>query len=139
MIRGRSTFSKLVTLAVISFIGYQYHDIALENVKVLRDVFPLIQTYVEMTSYTSSLKTYISEKGEMPWDLPEWLNQNFTVKTGKEPGVDYFNTYYEGDESDGKYILRSCGRDTVCHTEDDLNVTIMSIPDSFEFEEYSFD
>ncbi len=134
MRRGRSTFSKLVTLAVLSFIGYQYQDIALENAKTLQDVTPLIRTYVEMTSYSSGLKTYISENGQMPWDLTDWLNQNFTVKTSKEPGMDYFGTSYQGDDIEGAYILRSCGRDTVCYTKDDLKVTIMQNKDPFEFE-----
>ncbi len=134
MRRSRSKLGKIVTFIVFTFIGYQYQDFALENARVLFDVYPSMQTYLEMTSYSSGLKTYISENSQMPNDLSEWLNLNFTVKTGKEPGVDYFDTPYEGDEDEEDYyIIRSCGRDIDCYTEDDLKITIMPVDDGFDY------
>ncbi len=133
MRRRRSKLGKIVTFVVFTVLGYQYQDIALKHAQVLYDVYPLMQTYLEMTSYSSRLNSYISENGEMPFDLPEWLNQNFTVKTGKEPGVDYFDTPYEGSEDEEDYVLRSCGRDTYCETEDDLKVALLRIEDESDF------
>ena len=49
----------------------------------------------------------------------------FKTKTGKDPCLDFFNTPYEGDIVDNVYILRSCGRDLYCYTEDDLIVSII--------------
>ncbi|MGA1869364.1 MAG: hypothetical protein ACMUJM_12560 [bacterium] len=115
---------KIITLVILAFLLYQYHEIALENARMLIDLYPLMQTYMEMSSYASQIASYVTENGEAPEDLSVWLGRNFNIKGDKDPGEDFFGTPYMVTEEDGEHIFRSCGRDGECHTEDDLVVTL---------------
>ncbi len=115
------SMAKLVTFATIGALGYQYQDAALHQLRVLYDIYPVAQTYIEMSSYRSGLVTQMKSGGSLPPDLRAWLNHSYTTVTKDEPGIDYFGTPYRASYDDrGRAQLRSCGRDRRCHSSDDL-------------------
>ena len=115
---------KIITIVILSFLLYQYQDIALESARVLMDLYPLIQTHMEMSAYSSQISGHISESGDVPEDLSGWLGRNFNIKADKKPGEDFFGTPYRVTEEDGEHIFRSCGRDEECYTDDDLIISL---------------
>jgi xanthosine utilization system XapX-like protein len=108
-------------IATIGALGYQYQDAALHHLRVLYDIYPVAQTYIEMSSYRSGLVAQVKSGGSLPPDLRSWLNDSYTTATKDEPGSDYFGTPYRASYDDrGHAQLRSCGRDRRCHSSDDL-------------------
>jgi hypothetical protein len=112
---------KWVTFSIVGALGYQYQNAALHHLRVLYDIYPVSQTYMEMTSYRGGLATWVRTEGSLPRDLRSWLNGNYRTTSKDDAGIDYFGTPYRGDYDDrGRAQIRSCGRDRRCHNSDDL-------------------
>ncbi len=112
---------KIVTLGIVMALGYQYQNAVVHHLRVLYDIYPVAQTYMEMTSYRSGLHAWVKTEGSLPRDLRGWLNDSYSMAVKDDASVDYFGTPYQGDyDRRGRARLRSCGRDRRCHSSDDL-------------------
>ena len=115
---------KLVALVIILALLYHYLDLIQASTKNLSGIYPSVVTYMEMFSYSSGLRTYVTDNNELPPDLPEWLDANFLPKAGKRCSEDYFGKKYRGGREIDTFYIRSCGFDRRCNTKDDLVLNI---------------
>jgi len=114
---------KLISLIIFGVLGYQNQVMVVKNIQYLIHVTPIMQTYMEITSYKSKLIAYtVDNNGRLPENLGEWLNQNFKSVQKRDMSVDYFATPYQValDKDTSKETLISCGPDKECGTGDDI-------------------
>ena len=118
---------KLVVLLVVVGVGWLFREPLgnlLDSVKALG---PKFKTEMDMRGYEDDLVTYIERQGQPPGDLSGWLDETFPPKgPGQPSSQDRYGTPYrvDRDRSEGLYVLRSCGPDRQCHTEDDLTLEL---------------
>jgi hypothetical protein len=124
------TLSKLITMGVFGFVGYQQQDLVMSKVGRLITIMPKMQTSTEMDSYKKSFHYHFKMQElegvniELPYDISDWLNRHFEDKSGKRPEKDYFGSLYRAEEDESFFKLRSCGGDTTCQNTDDIIVHI---------------
>ncbi|RMF11661.1 MAG: hypothetical protein D6761_13835 [Candidatus Dadabacteria bacterium] len=120
---------KLVSLGVMVGLGWQHQEMVRKQAELITNVMPLVQTYVEMESMKGRLASWLeSNNYYWPRDVRALLNSEFKSSSGGEVGVDFFGAPYEGDYQgpDDFPVLRSCGPDLTCGTDDDLVMKIFT-------------
>lgn len=118
---------KLIFLAIAGFLFYQNQAVVVKHIQDLKDVSPLIQTYLEINSFKIRLSAYASEnEGHLPTNIGEWLNQNYKSSQKPDMGSDYFGTPYQVmiDQASSREFLLSCGPDKACSTPDDIELRL---------------
>lgn len=115
------SFGKLVTLGVIGLLAWQHQEAVKPYLGDLATAVPTVRAFLEMRSYEPALRKQIADESRPPRDLSAWLDERFPPKGGRPASQDLFGNPYrvERDRTLG-WVLRSCGPDAVCHTDDDL-------------------
>lgn len=117
---------KLAAAAIVLGIGWQQKEVIEPHLGSLRDLGPVSRTFLEMRSYRTGLMAYRQKNGgATPPDVSEWLELNYD-RGARPASQDVFGTPYlvERGETRNSMLLRSCGPDARCHTQDDLVVSL---------------
>lgn len=120
--------NKWVILVVLAVVGFIFREPLLVQWDNARAILPKLRTEMEMNEIRTALEAEMGRGvGEPPADFTAWLEDRFDPKGEKPPSVDRYGEPYRLERGDqrGTWAVRSCGRDTVCHTEDDLLVTVV--------------
>lgn len=114
---------KLVVLLVLVALGWFFRAPLGDLMDRARGLGPKMKTEMDMRGYEDALVAFIEREGRPPGDLEGWLDRNFSPKGPDQPASrDRYGTPYQvnRDGERGIYVLRSCGPDRQCGTEDDL-------------------
>ena len=116
---------KVIVMIIIGFLGYQNQVAVVKYFGYLKNVSPLIQTYLEMDSFKAKMAEHVQvNEGRLPENIGEWLNQNFKSAQNKDVSVDFFGTPYQmvHEQDSSRVFLKSCGPDRECNTADDIEL-----------------
>lgn len=113
---------KLITLVVLGFLAWQHQAMLRDQLVLIRSLPDVTNTYMEMRNYRIRLARYKEENGgALPTNIRQWLDQHFETDRKARPSVDYFGEPYRLERPHMRTpVLRSCGPDRRCRTEDDL-------------------
>lgn len=113
---------KLVTLLVLGALAWQHQTMLRNQVDLILSVPDLTNTYMEMRTYRIRLARFKEENGgALPSNFRSWVDRNFDTDRKASPTVDFFGTPYLLDRPHMRTpVLRSCGPDGECRTDDDL-------------------
>lgn len=108
-------------MILLAIIAGQYAGALTRHLGFLGRLYPVTLTQMEMSSYRAQLQLYLDgHDNRWPDDLSAWLRASFMAIGDKDPAVDRFGTPYVADDDFGRPVLRSCGPDRACPTDDDL-------------------
>ena len=112
---------RLVAFAVVILLGWQQQASIAAHLGPLENAVPRVRSFLEMRRYVAELEPVLEEEGRPPEDLAAWLDDRFLPEGGRPASIDPFGLPYrvDRDRSLG-WVLRSCGPDGACLTEDDL-------------------
>jgi hypothetical protein len=112
---------KLLAVAVILFLGWQQQTAIAAHLGPLQYAVPRVRTYLEMNRYESELKLMLQRGEQPPRNISAWLDERYLPELGRPASRDLFGNLYrlDRDRTHG-WVLRSCGPDALCLTEDDL-------------------
>ncbi len=113
---------KLITLAVLAALAWQHQAMIGKHLSLIRSLPDLTNTYMEMRNYRIRLARHKERNGgALPSDFRRWLESNFETERKASPAVDYFGTPYRLEQPHMRTpVIRSCGLDGECRTDDDL-------------------
>lgn len=120
------SIGKIIALVVFGGLAWQHQAAVRQHASFVVNLPAILQTQIEMESFRSPVAIYLNDNFmRWPADLPQWLRDHFSGGVG-DLGSDSFDELYEADydERDGLPILRSCGPDRECWTDDDLVMRI---------------
>lgn len=118
---------KLVFMAIMGGMGWWQQDVVSEQIAFANNLLPTLQAQIEMDSMRTALAIHYNEHGKLPDDMERYLSSNYS--TGSKPaGIDHFGTPYVGDYDPDTNLplLRGCGPDLECFTDDDIVIKIIS-------------
>lgn len=95
----------------------------------VKGVVPRVRTEMDMRGYKEPLRVHFERKGGPPNDVAAWLDENNPPESPGQPASqDRYGNEYQltRDRESGNYVLRSCGADGECYTEDDILVDIVA-------------
>lgn len=117
----------LVVLVLLVAVGWFFRAPLGDLLDQVKSLGPRMKTTMDMEGYEDNLVAYIEREGRPPRDLQAWMDDNFTAKGPDQPASrDRYGTLYQvqRDSERGIYVLRSCGPDRACSTEDDITVDL---------------
>ena len=121
--------NKLVVLIVLLAVGWFFRE-PLEGLwEQAKGVVPRVQTEMDMRGYKDGLIAHIDRRGSPPEDLAHWLDENNPPKSPDQLSSNdrYGNPYQiTRDRERNIHVLRSCGADGQCYTEDDITVDLVA-------------
>lgn len=93
----------------------------------VKGIVPRVRTEMDMRGYVDPLRAHIDRRGAPPEDLADWIDDNNPPKgPGQPSSLDRYGNPYQvtRDRERSIYVLRSCGSDGQCFTDDDILVDI---------------
>jgi len=126
------TLGKAAIAALLGIGAVSQQDKIADGLDGAMEVLPIVKSVGELESYAPTIRK-MKKLAEIEGygfsfggDFSSWLNANFEVSNDKDPGIDFFGTRYQANMEGEEWILRSCGPDKSCHSEDDLKVGLRS-------------
>lgn len=120
--------NKLIVLVLVLAVGWFFRE-PLEGVwNKVKEIPPRVQTGMDMRGQKEGLRVHIERRGGPPADLAAWIDDNVPPKgPGQKASEDRWGNPFQlnFDRQRDIYVLRSCGSDGQCFTEDDLTVDIV--------------
>ncbi|MCP4605171.1 MAG: hypothetical protein GY847_32400 [Proteobacteria bacterium] len=102
-------------------VGYKAHDLVLEY-----------RASIEIEEIARCLRLDLIGSKKPPRDFQHYLQTNMKSR-GRDPGMDpWGNPYYLIGDLGNELMVASCGADSECDTEDDLEVFIGDREGSFQ-------
>ncbi|MGD2068677.1 MAG: hypothetical protein PVI57_08405 [Gemmatimonadota bacterium] len=119
---------RLLILVLILAAGWLFREPLGELLDRAMAVPPRVRTEMDMRGYRDGLVAFLERRKEPPGDLSRWLDERIEPHGDGQPAsLDRYGNPYRVtlDRQRDVYVLRSCGPDGVCMTEDDLTVDLV--------------
>ena len=119
------SLGKLLTLGIIGMLAWQHQEQIEPYLDDLGSAVPTMRTFMEMRSYEPLVQEYMQDNRRPPRDFGALLEEHYPPKGDRPASLDLFGSPYVLERArEHGLVIRSCGPDGACHTEDDLIVPV---------------